>query len=82
MTKTKWTIWRIKNRWLRTAAAWPLAIVVVIVLTAISVGATVVFAIKGVCDGFADVVDAKERQDWADIGAAAWAALSGKDEPA
>lgn len=80
--KKGWNIWRIKNRWLRAAVAWPLAIVTVVTLAVVGLVMIIVFAARGVWDGFVDVFDAKERADWALVFHAAWAALTGKDEPA
>jgi hypothetical protein len=80
--KKGWNIWRIKNRWLRAAVAWPFAIGCAAVMAALALVLIVVFAVKGVWDGLADVFDAKERADWAQVFHAAWAALTGRDEPA
>lgn len=82
---TKWNIWRIKNRWLRAAVAWPGVILTAIgVLIFIAFG-TVYFAVVGagrrVADAYADGFGAAERKEWASVISTAWAAMTAKDEP-
>lgn len=82
-TKSKWHIWKIQNRWLRAAVAWPIAIVAVLIigsiLAAMAVVSTVGGAARKVREDFTDFTDGGE---WLTIGRSAWGAMTGKDEPA
>lgn len=84
-TKQAWTIWQIKPRWLRAVVAWPLVVLSAIGIVIALLVATMVFAVRGawqeVAEGYADGFGGRERSEWLSLGKAAWAAMTGKDEP-
>lgn len=43
---TKWSLWGIKNRWLRTAVAWPAVVVAVAIVLPLTVASGLVEAVK------------------------------------
>lgn len=84
--KPAWTIWQIKPRWLRASVAWPLVILSTIAVVVALLVATVVFAVRGaweeVAAGYVEGFNTRERSEWLALFHAAWAAMTGKDEPA
>lgn len=83
---TKWTIWHIKNRWLRVAVAWP---VIGAVVAAFAVVGTIMIPVAAAIGAWERMkeyflsvyqVHLEFRADG--TYSSAWAALSGKDEPA
>ena len=87
MTTTKrLTIWNIKNRWLRAAVAWLVfavgCVAFVLGCLAVTVWAVVVGAFNEVRDSYRAFIAAVRETAGDGVGAAAWAALTGKDEPA
>lgn len=84
--KPAWTIWQIKPRWLRAVVAWPLVILSAIAVVIALLVATVVFAVRGawleVSAGYIEGFGRRERSEWLALLHAAWAAMTGKDEPA
>ena len=81
--KKNWSIWSIKNRWLRAAVAWPCVVGMTIVAAVVIVCATVFFALKGawdtVVEGYVDGFGVHDRREWAAIFGDAWAAMTAKD---
>lgn len=81
-----WSIWSIKNRWLRAVVAW-LALVVgcvamVPTLAALAVWAVVSGAVREVrVAGTAFIWGIRDTASGG-VAAAAWAALTAKDKPA
>ena len=81
VTKSK-TIWSIKSRWLRVPVAWVFAIVAAFVLAALCLAAVAVSAAVGAARNVAeDTRDFFADRDWPVVARAAWAAMTGKDEP-
>lgn len=84
--KSAWTIWQIKPRWLRAMVAWPLVILSAIAVVIALLVCTVVFAIRGawqdVSSAYVEGFGTRERSEWVALLHAAWAAMTGKDEPA
>ena len=83
--KNGWNIWHIKNRWLRAVIALPLVAGTAMMMLAVIVGATILFALKGawdaVADGYSDGFGVSDRKEWAGIVRAAWRAITAQDEP-
>lgn len=83
--KPAWTIWSIKPSWLRAIVAWPLVALSAIVIIVALLVATVVFAVRGawqeVAAGYFEGFGSRERSEWWALLEAAWAAMTGKDEP-
>lgn len=80
--KAGWTIWSIKNRWLRAAVAWVLATLTALIAVALLVALTVISAIVGaVRNIWDDVGTFTDGGEWAPLLSSAWAAMTGKDEP-
>ena len=76
--KAGWTIWSIKNRWLRVAVAWPFVITSFVVVAVLGAGSAAVGAFYGAKDRLSDDFI---KGEWGLIAVAAWAAMTGKDEP-
>lgn len=83
--KKSWNIWHIKNRWIRAAVALPLVAGTAVMMLAVVVSATVIFALRGawdaVADGYSDGFGVSDRKEWAGIVRAAWRAITAQDEP-
>lgn len=84
--KQAWTIWQIKPPLLRAVVAWPMVILSAIAIVLALLVGTVVFAVRGawqeVAAGYGEGFGSRERSEWLALFHAAWAAMTGKDEPA
>lgn len=79
---TNWNIWRIKNRWLRAAFMWAVVFGVAAICLAVAPIAIVVLAVVGAAAGLRELFRALRSGEWREIFSVAWAAMTGKDEPA
>lgn len=74
------SIWSIKPRWLRTVVAWPALLLTALGL--IVAGLVIAFYDGGNAAWRSGAATFKQVADaWGEIRVAAWAAMTGKDEP-
>lgn len=79
--KKGWTIWSIKNRWLRAAVAWPVLILSAIGLVVFAIILAVGAGVLAVCRVAGEEATSLAAA-WHEMRTTAWAAMTGKDEPA